>query len=80
MKSPLVANLANYKWSSYPAYISLVEPVSWLERGKTYAMLGHVVRFEGYANYVSAGIDEQTAAFYRKGNITSLIGDKEFRE
>ena len=49
MKSPLVANLANYKWSSYPAYIVLVEPLSWLERDKTYPMLGHVVTFEGYA-------------------------------
>ena len=80
MKSPLVANLADYKWSSYPAYIGLVEPLSWLERDKTYAMLGHVVKFEGYANYVSAGIDEQTAAFYRKGNMASFIGDKGFRE
>jgi putative transposase len=80
MKSPLVANLANYKWSSYPAYIGLVEPVSWLERDKTYSMLGHVVKFEGYANYVSAGIDEPTAVFCSKGNMASLIGDKEFRE
>jgi hypothetical protein len=80
MKSLLVANLADYKWSSYPAYIGMVEPVLWLERDKTYAMLGHVVKFEGYANYVGAGIDEPTAAFYRKGNMAGLIGDKEFRE
>ena len=52
----------------------------WLERDKTYAMLGHVLTLEGYANYISAGIDEQTAAFYRKGNMASIIVDKGFRE
>ena len=46
MKSLLVANLADYKWSSYLAYIGLVESVLWLERYKTYAMLGHTVKFE----------------------------------
>ncbi|NQZ05556.1 MAG: transposase [Algicola sp.] len=80
MKKPLVSELADYRWSSYPTYIGLVEPVSWLERDKTYAMLGHTVQFEGYANYVRAGVDEQTAAFYHKGNMASLIGDKAFRQ
>ena len=77
MKSPLVANLANYKWSSYPAYIGLVEPLSWLEQDKTYAKLDHVVTFEGYANDISAGIDEQPAAFYRKGIWPALSGIKD---
>jgi putative transposase len=80
MKNSLVTELADYRWSSYPAYIGLIQPVSWLERDKTYAMLGHAVQFEGYANYVKAGVDDETAAFYGKGNMASLIGDKGLRE
>ena len=80
MKQPLVTQLADYQWSSYPAYAGVAEPLPWLERGKTYDMLGHTAPFVGYANYVGAGVDEQTAQFYCKGNMASLIGDEAFKQ
>jgi chromosomal replication initiation ATPase DnaA len=43
-------------------------------------MLGHNERFRGYEAYVLAGVDQETADFYRKGNMATLIGDKRFRE
>ena len=67
------------RWSSYPAYVGVAEPLPWLARGKTYDMLGHAEPFEGYANYVGAGVDEQTAQFYRKGHTASLVGDEAFK-
>ena len=80
MKRPLVTQLAEYRWSSYPAYIGKNKPPEWLCQDKTYRMLGHKERYTGYEAYVLAGVDQETADFYRKGNMASLIGDKGFRE
>jgi putative transposase len=43
-------------------------------------MLGHEDKHKGYANYVMAGVDAETAQLYSKGNMASIIGDKGFRE
>jgi putative transposase len=75
MKRPLVELLADYRWSSDPAYVGKIDPPEWLYRDKTYRMLGHDDPSTGYANYVAAGVDKDTADFYRKGNIATLIGD-----
>jgi putative transposase len=80
MKSPLVTQLLDYYWSSYPSYVDKAKPVEWLVQDLTFGMLGHEDKHKGYANYVMAGVDEETAQFYSKGNLTSIIGDKGFRE
>ncbi len=77
MKKPLVAQLSDYRWSSYPAYIGKAAPLEWLCRDKTYGMLGHK---DSYKDYVLAGVDKETADFYRKGNMAAFIGDKSFRQ
>ena len=75
----MVNRLQDYPWSSYPAYINKAKSPDWLYRDKTYQMLGHRNRYAGFADYVEAGIDEDIKRFYSKGNILSVLGDKEFR-
>ena len=75
----MVNQLSDYPWSSYPSYINQTKAESWLYRDKTYQMLGHRHRYKGYYNYVGKGIDEDIKRFYGKGNILSVLGDKEFR-
>ena len=80
MKSPLVTQLPDYYWSSYPSYVGKAKPVEWLAQDLTFGMLDHEDKYKGYANYVMAGVDEETAQFYCKGNMARIIGDKGFRE
>lgn len=79
MKRPMVSQLSEYRWSSYPAYIGKAKPQKWLARETTYDMLGSKQRYKGYATYISQGIDEETAQIYNKGNQASIIGDKRFK-
>jgi len=72
--------LEEYKWSSYPAYIGISPAPSWLNQAMTYQMLGNKQRYKGYRTYVEAGVDEEIARYYNKGNIAALLGDKMFRE
>ena len=80
VKKKMVQQLSDYRWSSYPAYINQTKTQEWLYRDKTYQMLGHRNRYKGYFDYVEKGVDEDIKRFYSKGNILSVLGDKEFRE
>ena len=79
MKKPMVRNLQDYQWSSYPAYTSSVKAPSWLCREATYQMLGHKQRYKGYTDYVTTGVDDETAQYYQRGNMTAIIGGKDFK-
>ena len=77
-KKPMVETLLDYPWSSYPAYVNKAESPQWLTRELIYDMLGHKQRYSGYAKYVDAGNSEQLTRFYGRGNMASVIGDKDF--
>ena len=79
-KKPLVSQLVDYPWSSYPAYINKSKCPEWLYRDKTYEMLGLRRKYQGYQEYVTQGVDEDILRFYSKGNILSVLGDREFRK
>jgi REP element-mobilizing transposase RayT len=79
VKKQMVAELSDYPWSSYPAYINQTKGEPWLMKDKTYQMLGHRHRYSGYKGYVEKGVDEDIKRFYGKGNILSVLGDNEFR-
>jgi len=80
MKRPLVVKLEDYAWSSYPAYINKAKSPEWLHREKIYQMLGRKKKYQGYHAYVEQGVDEEILHYYSKGNISSVLGDNEFRE
>lgn len=77
-KKPMVEDLVDYPWSSYPAYLNRTNSPEWLERSQVYAMLGSKQQFAGYAKYVAQGNSEEITRFYNRGNIATVIGDKDF--
>jgi putative transposase len=79
IKSPLVTQLADYRWSSYQAYVGKVKPVGWLRQDLTFNRLPHKNKHHEYTSYVMKGVDEETAQLYSNRNMTSVIGDNEFR-
>ncbi len=76
---PLVTNLSDYPWSSYPTYIGQAKPAPWLCREPTYRLLGHVHRYRGYARYVLEGNDKEIEYFYQRGNRAAIMGGQEFK-
>jgi REP-associated tyrosine transposase len=77
-QKPIVDSLVQFPWSSYPAYVNKAPCPDWLTQGLTYQMLGSKQRYAGYARYVANGNNEQLTRFYGRGNLASIIGDKEF--
>jgi len=74
----MVDSLDKYPWSSYPAYVNKAQCPNWLTQNLTYQMLGARQRYAGYAKYVAGGNSEQLTRFYSRGNMASVIGDKDF--
>ena len=79
-RKPLVTSLADYRWSSYPAYINQAKREPWLYQAHTYQMLGHHQKYKGYQRYVEAGVNEEIKSLYSKGTTASVIGDAGFKE
>jgi len=76
---PLVTNLPDYRWSSFPSYIGKAPTPTWLCREPTYRLLGHTQRYRGYARYVMEGVDEETAHYYQRGNRAAIMGGQDFK-
>lgn len=76
---PLVENLEDYVYSSYPAYIGIDQAPYWLDMLMTYKMLTCKDKKKSYAEFVHEGNDEETLSFFNKGNQPSVMGSKEFR-
>lgn len=79
MRRSIVSSLADYPWSSYPAYVGRAKSPKWLDRDMVYEMLGQKQCFKGYAKYVLQGVDKETEQFYQKGNLAAIIGEKHFK-
>ena len=80
VKGASKGRLNTYRHSSYLAYVNKAAAPDWLLREKTYRMLGRRDRYVGYRAFVMQGNDEETEAFYSKGNMGSIFGDKGFRQ
>ncbi|MEF8794151.1 transposase [Thiohalorhabdus sp.] len=76
---PLVEDLADWPWSSYPAYINRAKAPEWLATETTYVMLGQRNRSAGYRHFVEAGVEEEVARFYANQRATPVLGDEAFR-
>jgi len=80
MKRPLVDELVNYPWSSYPAYLNKSPSPLWLNRAFSYQLLGKRNRYQAYRSFVEQGVDKEILAFYGKGNLKPVLGSNEFIE
>jgi len=72
--------LNTFRHSSYLAYVNKIKAPVWLERHKTYQMLGRRDRYTAYRSFVQQGNDIETEQFYNKDNVSSIFGDKSFRK
>lgn len=79
MKHPLVEQLVDYPWSSYPAFIDKAKAEGWLEREYTYLMLGHKQKYKGYRDFVLLGNEPEITTFYAKDKVASVLSSDGFK-
>jgi len=77
-KKLLVSRLADYAWSSYPAYINQSAVPAWLNRDAVYGEMGSRKRYQAYRIYVDQGNDHETTRFYQQKRNVSILGSKQF--
>ena len=63
----MVRALADYRWSSYPAYLSEPACPDWLYKGAVYSELGAGRSIQAYRRFAETGVDKDTGDFYKKG-------------
>jgi len=80
LKTPLVARLKDYRWSSYAAYTNKGEVPDWLNRDSVYGELGSAQRYRRYIDFVEQGNDVETRNFYQLKSTPSILGNKFFKE
>ena len=76
---PLVADLADWPWSSYPAYLGRASAPAWLETGTVLGAL-NATDPAGYRGFVESGVEEAIERFYANQRATPILGDETFRE
>lgn len=76
---PLVDNLADWPWSSYPAYLGRAPAPTWLETGTVLGALGSADA-AGYRGFVESGVEEEVERFYANQRATPILGDEAFKE
>lgn len=74
--------LGTWQWSSYPAYMNKTKAPVWLIREAVYAQIGGagLKGIAKLAQYTEQGVDEELAHFYRKKNLSSIMGDESFKK
>lgn len=80
LKKPLVQDLSNYIWSSYPSYTKSVTIPAWLIRDDIYGELNVLHPLPAYKRYVERGLDEETHQFYARNVWPAIRGDETFVE
>ena len=80
IEAHLIRKLADYPWSSYPAYVNKIPSPKWLNSQEILRQFSHQAnRYTGYQAFVDQGIDEELKQFYGKKNTMVVLGSKEFR-
>lgn len=68
-----------WQWSSLAAYTNKAKVPAWLEREPVLSGMPSGPRLNArYGAYVSEGVDNETAHFYGKKNLLSILGDEKF--
>lgn len=80
VRKPLVKELSNYQWSSYPAYLGKRSAPGWLYREEVYGLLNSQRPVSRYKHFVEQGVDEVITAFYSKQHLLPVLGEEEFKK
>jgi REP element-mobilizing transposase RayT len=75
----LVQNLADYPWSSYPAYIGRVPAPSWLQTSYILGAVGPNRPHIRYQAYMASDNDGALSAFYNQLKISPVLGSDDFK-
>ncbi len=80
LKQPLVCQLIEYPWSSYPGYLNKSVRPLWLVRNDVFDELGVLHPVPAYTRYVERGLDLETQSFYAKNHWPAMRGSEAFKE
>jgi REP element-mobilizing transposase RayT len=75
------SEMASYPWSSFALITSKAKPPVWFNRDETLKQLktSPAKRSAAYTAFVGEGVDSETAHFYGKKNLSSVMGDDKFK-
>lgn len=77
-RTPIVEELADYPWSSYPSYLDKGQMIEGLNRDTVFAELGSHQRYSAYQRFVLQGNDPHTQDFYQLERTPAVMGDRAF--
>ncbi len=75
----LVRDLADYPWSSYPAYIGRVQTPYWLQTSYLLGALGTERSHARYPAFMNGDRDEALSAFYSRLKLSPVLGSDDFK-
>ena len=78
--TPLVKDLAKYKWSSYSAFIKRVAIPKWLVRDFIFSLQGKKRKYSAYKQFVEFENNKEISAFYSAKKLLSVLGSDDFIE
>ena len=76
------SEINKYPYSSNSLFTRKAKPPAWFNRNETLKQLrvAAAKRATAYKKYVAAGLDDETAHFYGKKNLSSIMGDSKFKK
>ena len=80
VKTPLVKELKDYCWSSYPTYVRSLPHEPWLDLSLTLQLIGSGDAAKSYQAFVMRGSDEETINFHKKGQSGAVFASNLFKE
>jgi len=78
--TPLVNDLAKYKWSSYSAFIKSGATPKWLVRDFIFSLQGKKRKYVAYQQFVEFENNKEISAFYSAKKLLSVLGCEDFIE
>lgn len=78
LEAGIVKRVEDYPWSSYGAYIGQDSVPHWLFKEETLGMIGQRNVHKRYQTFVEAGIDDETAKFYKQKKQMPILGRESF--
>lgn len=75
---PMVNELVDYKWSSYPMFLNKRKTPPWLYKNFTFALQNKRQNIVAYKLFVEGELNEEVAAFYGAKKQLSVLGSDFF--
>jgi len=80
VEAQLCEHAAQYRWSSYLAYINGNDQIHWLFTNSISTLLNSPDWKNIYRNFVDEGVDKELNDFYIKDHTPTILGDISFRK